>query len=61
MQPGEVADADRRNAAGFDDALHGFCAKAGYAQKVLATGAIDVEREAVAVAQRPGEFRVHVQ
>ncbi len=35
--------------------------KPGHAQQVFAAGAVDVEREALAVAQRPGELRIHVQ
>ena len=44
-----------------DDAVDSFCAKTGHAQQLLAAGAVDVEREAVAVAQRPGELWIDVE
>ena len=55
------ADADRGQAARGDDAVDRLGAEARHAQQLLAAGGCDIEREAVAVAQRPGQFRIDVE
>src|SRR6266403_879651 len=58
VQPGEIAGADGGHAARRDDTIDGLAAEAGHAQQVFAAGAVDIQRKAVAVPQRPGEFRI---
>src|ERR1700761_6983677 len=61
VKPDEIGKTDRCEAARGDDAIDGVAAKTGYAQQFLAAGAGDIERETVAMAQRPGEFRIDVE
>src|SRR3954468_14302252 len=50
MQSRKVADADRRHAPRRDDAVDRLGTKTRHPQQLLAAGAVDVEREAIAIA-----------
>src|SRR4051794_41758866 len=57
-EAGEVGEAYGTQAARPQDAVDGAAAEARHAQQVLAGGTARVDREALAVLQRPGELRV---
>lgn len=61
VQPRQIGKAYRGGAPRRDDALDCLGAEARHAQELLAAGTVDVEREAIAVAQRPGELWIDVE
>src|SRR5215813_1209379 len=61
MQPREIGDADRGEAARNKDVIDRLGAEARHAQEFLAACAVDVERKALAVPQRPGELWIDVE
>jgi hypothetical protein len=60
-QPGDVGEPEPPVPAGGDDPVDGPLAEARDAQQELARRRIDVDREPVAVLQRPGELRVGLE
>ena len=61
MNAGDVVEAQPAMPARRDDALDGAGAEARNAQQHLALGGVDVDRETVAMLERPGELRVDVE
>jgi hypothetical protein len=51
----------RRTRRATEQALHRLHAEAGHAQQHLARRGVHVDREALAVGQRPGELRVDIE
>ena len=56
MQPRQINHADSGQAARGDDAVYRPGAEARHPQQIFAAGGRNIEREAPAVAQRPGQF-----
>src|SRR5690349_5893710 len=61
MKSREIGEANGSEAARGDDAIDRLGAEARYPQQFFAARAVDVERKAVAVPQRPGKLRVDVE
>ena len=60
-QAGEIGEAERGVAAGAEQAVDGLDPEARDAEQQLARGAVDVDRKALAVLQRPGELGVGLE